>query len=115
MIVVAKTKGRGNVISAVDRVSALVFRQLYAGIWHILRQKAMASITRDNRYGLLKLEKKANLLFLTGANMAGKSTFMKAFGISVYLAHMGFPVAVKEMAFSVRDGLFSSQTVGGAV
>jgi len=52
-----------------------------------------------------------NMLFLTGANMAGKSTFMKAFGVSLYLAHMGFPVAATEMAFSVRDGLFTSINV----
>lgn len=57
------------------------------------------------------LEKGLNMLFLTGANMAGKSTFMKAFGASVYLAHMGFPVAAAEMAFSVRDGLFTSINV----
>jgi len=57
------------------------------------------------------LDKNTNMLFLTGANMAGKSTFMKAFGIALYLAHMGFPVAAREMAFSVRDGLFSSINV----
>jgi len=59
----------------------------------------------------IMLGKDTNMLFLTGANMAGKSTFMKAFGVSVYLAHMGFPVAATEMAFSVRDGLFSSINV----
>jgi DNA mismatch repair ATPase MutS len=52
-----------------------------------------------------------NVLFLTGANMAGKSTFMKSLGIAVYLAHMGFPVAAKEMVFSVRDGLYTSINV----
>lgn len=57
------------------------------------------------------LGKDSNMLFLTGANMAGKSTFMKAFGVSLYLAHMGFPVAATEMAFSVRDGLFTSINV----
>jgi DNA mismatch repair ATPase MutS len=50
----------------------------------------------------------SNMLFLTGANMAGKSTFMKAFGIAIYLAHMGFPVAAKEMTFSVMDGICCS-------
>ena len=59
----------------------------------------------------IALDTNRNMLFLTGANMAGKSTFMRAFGIALYLAHMGFPVAVKEMAFSVRDGLFSSINV----
>lgn len=53
----------------------------------------------------------SNILFLTGANMAGKSTLMKSFGIAVYLAHMGFPVAARHMEFSVRDGLYSSINV----
>jgi DNA mismatch repair ATPase MutS len=52
-----------------------------------------------------------NVLFLTGANMAGKSTLMKSFGIAVYLAHMGFPVAAEKMEFSIRDGLYSSINV----
>jgi DNA mismatch repair protein MutS len=52
-----------------------------------------------------------NILFLTGANMAGKSTLMKAFGIAVYLAHMGFPIAATDMEFCVMDGLYSSINV----
>jgi DNA mismatch repair protein MutS len=50
----------------------------------------------------------SNLVFLTGANMAGKSTFMKSLGIAMYLAHMGFPVAAKEMEFSVLDGIYTT-------
>ena len=49
-----------------------------------------------------------NIIFLTGANMAGKSTFMKTFGIAVFLAHVGFPVPAESMRFSVRDGLFTT-------
>lgn len=52
-----------------------------------------------------------NVLFLTGANMAGKSTWMKSVGIGIYLAHMGFPVAADRMEFSVREGLYSSINV----
>lgn len=52
-----------------------------------------------------------NLIFLTGANMAGKSTFMKSYGIALYLAHMGFPVAAERMTFSVQDGLYTSINV----
>ena len=59
----------------------------------------------------LSLDEKNNMLFLTGANMAGKSTFMKSFGIAVYLGHIGFPVAAENMVFSVRDGLYSSINV----
>lgn len=56
----------------------------------------------------ISFQKERNMIFLTGANMAGKSTLMKSYGIAVYLAHMGFPVPAVEMNFSVRDGLFSS-------
>lgn len=52
-----------------------------------------------------------NLLFLTGANMAGKSTWMKTLGVSFYLAHMGFPVAANRMTFCVIEGLFTSINV----
>jgi DNA mismatch repair protein MutS len=53
----------------------------------------------------------SNLTFLTGANMAGKSTLMKSLGINLYLAHMGFPVAAKEFIFSVKDGIYTSINV----
>lgn len=49
-----------------------------------------------------------NLVFLTGANMAGKSTFMKSLGIAMYLAHMGFPVAATKMEFSVTHGIYTT-------
>jgi DNA mismatch repair ATPase MutS len=52
-----------------------------------------------------------NVIFLTGANMAGKSTWMKTIGISLYLAHIGFPVAARTMEFSIREGIYSSINV----
>lgn len=54
------------------------------------------------------IDPKKNIVFLTGANMAGKSTFMKSLGIAMYLAHMGFPVAAKSMRFSIRDGMYTT-------
>ena len=59
----------------------------------------------------ISMHRNSNVLFLTGANMAGKSTLMKSVGIGLYLAHMGFPVAARKMEFSVRDGLYSSINV----
>lgn len=59
----------------------------------------------------LVLAENSNVLFLTGANMAGKSTLMKSLGIGIYLAHMGFPVAADRFEFSVREGLYSSINV----
>ena len=56
----------------------------------------------------LDINPDGNLLFLTGANMAGKSTFMKSLGIALFLAHMGMPVPAKKMIFSVRDGIYTT-------
>ncbi|PUZ25789.1 DNA mismatch repair protein [Chitinophaga parva] len=49
-----------------------------------------------------------NVLFLTGANMAGKSTFMKSLSIALFLAHMGFPVPAQSMEFAVLDGIYTT-------
>lgn len=56
----------------------------------------------------LSVNKDSNVIFLTGANMAGKSTFMKSISIAVYLAHMGFPVPAEELEFSVYEGMFTT-------
>lgn len=56
----------------------------------------------------LVIDSSSNVIFLTGANMAGKSTFMKTLGITVFLAHMGFPVPAASMEFAVQGGLFTT-------
>lgn len=49
-----------------------------------------------------------NVIFLTGANMAGKSTFLRSMSTALYIAHMGFPVAAKSMEFAVLDGIYTT-------
>lgn len=56
----------------------------------------------------VELSVERNFIFLTGANMAGKSTFIKAAGISVYLAHLGMGVPARKMELSYLDGLLSN-------
>lgn len=56
----------------------------------------------------LQLDYENNFLFLTGANMGGKSTFIRAVGISVYLAHVGMGVPAVSMELSLFDGLLSN-------
>jgi DNA mismatch repair ATPase MutS len=70
------------------------------GLYHPLLKNAVPNS--------IKVDQKSNMIFLTGANMAGKSTFMKSFGIAVYLAHMGFPVPAASMKFSVLNGMFTT-------
>jgi DNA mismatch repair ATPase MutS len=52
-----------------------------------------------------------SFIFLTGANMAGKSTFIKAIGIAVYLAHLGMGVPAKNMELSLFEGIISNINV----
>lgn len=70
------------------------------GVYHPLVPNAISNnikITEDN-----------NMVFLTGANMAGKSTFMKTFSIAIYLCHMGFPVPAEKIRFSIQNGMFTT-------
>ena len=52
-----------------------------------------------------------NIVFLTGANMAGKSTFIKSVGVATFLAHIGMGVPARSMRLSVFDGLLSNINV----
>jgi DNA mismatch repair ATPase MutS len=73
------------------------------GLYHILLQKP---IPYD-----VQLNPESNFLFLTGANMAGKSTFIKSVGTAVFLAHLGMGVPAKEMKLTLFDGLLSNINV----
>ncbi len=59
----------------------------------------------------VRLERDANFLFLTGANMAGKSTFIRSVGVVVFLAHLGMGVPAKSMRLSLFDGILSNINV----
>ncbi len=59
----------------------------------------------------LELNQENNFTFLTGANMAGKSTFIKAVGGALFLAHIGMGVPAKSMELSLFDGLLSNINV----
>ncbi|MFT3933231.1 MAG: DNA mismatch repair protein MutS [Chitinophagaceae bacterium] len=73
------------------------------GLYHILLPTPVA-------YDVT-LEHRKNFLFLTGANMAGKSTFIKSVGASVYLAHLGMGVPAASMQLSLFDGILSNINV----
>jgi DNA mismatch repair protein MutS len=56
----------------------------------------------------VRLGNQEHFMFLTGANMAGKSTFIKAVGSAVFLAHTGMGVPAQQMRISALDGLLSN-------
>jgi DNA mismatch repair ATPase MutS len=73
------------------------------GLYHVLLQNPLA-------YDMV-MHQDENFLFLTGANMAGKSTLIKAVGSSVFLAHIGMGVPAKSMTLTIFDGLLSNINV----
>ncbi|MBK8952357.1 MAG: DNA mismatch repair protein MutS [Chitinophagaceae bacterium] len=73
------------------------------GLYHILLPKPVA-------YDMY-MSPEHNFLFLTGANMAGKSTLIKALGSAVFLAHTGMGVPAEHMRLTLFDGLISNINV----
>lgn len=59
----------------------------------------------------ISLQPEKNFMFLTGANMAGKSTFIKSVGIAAFLAHTGMGVPAKSMSLTVFNGILSNINV----
>jgi DNA mismatch repair protein MutS len=74
-----------------------------SGLYHLLLHTPIAYE--------IDLNDTTNFLFLTGANMAGKSTFIKAMGSAVFLAHVGMGVPAKNMKLTCFDGLLSNINV----
>ncbi|HEV7783255.1 MAG TPA: DNA mismatch repair protein MutS [Chitinophagaceae bacterium] len=73
------------------------------GLYHVLLPQPVA---HD-----LQMNPENNFLFLTGANMAGKSTLIKALGSAVFLAHIGMGVPATKMRLTLFDGLLSNINV----
>lgn len=73
------------------------------GLYHVLLP---APVAYD-----LKMHPEQHFLFLTGANMAGKSTLIKSVGAAVFLAHIGMGVPATHMRLTLFDGLISNINV----
>ena len=99
-------------VAEVARERGFIFANALSSDKQVLHIEQLYHPSVENAVGnLVSLDQQKNVLFLTGANMAGKSTLMKSIGISLYLAHMGFPIAASSMEFSVKDGLYTSINV----
>lgn len=109
--------------------------RLLALIHEIDALAAMADVTGDNNYVIPNVEEgpmrvvaeglvhpllpqavanpvdinqEQRVLFLTGPNMAGKTTYLRAFATSLYLAHLGMGVPASQFSFVPAERLFSS-------
>lgn len=59
----------------------------------------------------LVLDQQHRGLFLTGPNMAGKTTYLRAFTLSLYMAHLGMGVPARRYSFVPVQKLFSSISI----
>ena len=96
-------------VSKVAKEHQFVFPKAVPDLRNILNLKGVFHpLIKGAISNSINLNQDQQIVFLTGANMAGKSTFMKSLGIAVYLAHMGFPVPAQSMEFSVKEGMFTT-------
>lgn len=56
----------------------------------------------------LEIDQKRRVMFLTGPNMAGKTTYLRSVATALYLGHLGMGVPATDFQFSPADRLFSS-------
>ena len=52
-----------------------------------------------------------NFMLLTGANMSGKTTYMRALGVGALLAHLGMGVPASRMRISFLQGIITNMQV----
>ena len=90
----------------------LVFPEFVQNDEPVIEAKAMYHLLVQEPVAYnVTLNQKTNFLFLTGANMAGKSTFIKSVGASVFLAHIGMGVPAQQMKLTLFDGMLSNINV----
>jgi DNA mismatch repair ATPase MutS len=73
------------------------------GLYHPLLQ---APVAYD-----LKFEHGRNFVLLTGANMSGKTTFMRSLGVTALLAHLGMGVPARQVRISFLQGIITNMQV----
>ena len=95
-----------------NRELQLNFPQFSGGTDPIFNAKGLRHplLTNPVPYDL-DLNDSKNFIFLTGANMAGKSTLIKSVGLATYLAHLGMGVPARTMTLSLFDGILSNINV----
>jgi len=79
----------------------------------ILETKQMGHplIRKDSRVcNNFRIDEKGKVFIITGANMAGKSTFLRTIGVNMVLAMIGAPVCAKNMQFKITR-LFTSMNI----
>lgn len=115
-------------------ITTLFEQFAYMDCWHAMAKTGkqlgftLPEISRDEQVSLfakglfhpllkqavpydIELGKDKHMLFLTGANMSGKSTLLRSLGLSALLAHIGMGVPAKEYRVSFLEGIITNMQV----
>lgn len=115
-------------------MTTLFEQYAYMDCWHAMAKAGkqlgftLPEISRDEQVALsakglfhpllkqavpydIELGKDKHMLFLTGANMSGKSTLLRSLGLSALLAHIGMGVPAKEYRVSFLEGIITNMQV----
>ncbi len=90
------------------REFGLVIPELHDGPLELVAEGIFHPFVAQPVANPLRVDQTQRLLFLTGPNMAGKTTYLRAAGTAAYLAHLGMGVPARSCRFSPCDALFSA-------
>ncbi len=92
-----------------------VFPEVVAGPGMVVGQGVYHPFLPEPVRNPIALDQHRRLLFLTGPNMAGKTTYLRSCGIALYLGHLGMGVPAMSFRFSPCNALFSAITLADDV
>ncbi|MDC0598616.1 hypothetical protein OAP18_02075 [Gammaproteobacteria bacterium] len=95
----------------VTRTHDFVMPSIEAGPLSVQAEGVLHPLVQNAVSNPVELDQGCRLLFLTGPNMAGKTTYLRACAISIYLAHLGMGVPARSFSFVPAQRLFSSITL----
>lgn len=83
----------------VVRKNALVMPELLEGELRVEAEGLVHPLLSDAVANPIALSSSSRLLFLTGPNMAGKTTYLRTFATALYFAHLGLGVPATRFRF----------------
>lgn len=95
-------------LAEVTRRHNLVLPEIETGELRVSAEGLYHPLLKQPVTNPVELDQSRRLLFLTGPNMAGKTTYLRAFATAVYFAHLGMGVPASRFRFVPAQSLFTS-------
>ena len=92
----------------VTRDHNFVMPQLEEGPLRVIATGLVHPFLEEPVANPVEIDQNHRVLFLTGPNMAGKTTYLRSFAIAYYMAHLGMGVPATGFSFVPAQRLFSA-------